>query len=81
MLEDDLRKETLKWLERIEKERMASKTPQGKEAIENINAYIKDSHHFLEKGDLIRAFECVLWAWAFFEIHRDMGSITDSKLR
>lgn len=81
MLEDNLRNETLKWLERIEKERMEPKTPQGKEAMTNISAYIKDSRHFLEKHDLIRAFECVIWAWAFMEIHRDLGSIIVLKLR
>jgi len=39
-----------------------------KEALKNIDAYLSDSKYFLEKNDLIRAFEAVIWAWAWMEI-------------
>lgn len=68
-VEDELRNETLKWLERIE----ALEFDGDMRFVENINAYISDSHYFLEKGDLVRAFECVVWAWAWLEIGRDFG--------
>jgi len=69
-MEQELRNETKKWLQRIEKERLTV-GPQGKkgeEALRNIDAYVKDSMHFLEKGDLVRSFEAVIWAWSWIEI-------------
>ncbi len=72
-VEEELEKETLKWLERIE-ERI--KGINGDKAfLENINAYISDSKYFLTKGDLMRAFECVVWAWAWLEIGIEMGKL------
>jgi len=75
MLEEELRKETLKWLMKIESERLKEKNGKGKMALENISAYVKDSRHFLGSKDLIRAFEAVIWAWAFLEIHRELGNL------
>ncbi|AKG90797.1 Uncharacterized protein conserved in archaea [Geoglobus ahangari] len=68
-LESELRSETVKWLERIERLSFEG----DRRFVENIKAYISDSHYFLEKGDLVRAFECVVWAWAWLEIGRDFG--------
>ncbi len=67
-VEEELKKETEKWLSRIEKIKIVEKCEKGKEFVENIKAYVKDARYFLEKGDLIRAFECVVWAWAWMEI-------------
>lgn len=75
-LEEELREETLKWLRRIE-ERM-SEIDGDKEFMENIRAYISDSNYFLEKGDLIRAFECVVWAWAWLEIGLEVGKLHEN---
>jgi len=72
-VEEELEKETLKWLERIE-ERV--KVIDGdKSFIENINAYVSDSRYFLKKKDLVRAFECVVWAWAWLEIGIEVGKL------
>jgi uncharacterized protein len=76
-LENDLRDETMKWLEKAE-EMMQTIVPAGeklrpKHFLNNISAYIYDSKHFLEYGDLIRAFEAVVWAWAWIEIGLEMG--------
>lgn len=69
MIEDELRKETQKWLERIETEKLNVVVEEGsKEFMKNIEAYIEDSKYFLRKSDLIRAFEAVIWAWAWLEI-------------
>lgn len=72
-IEETLRKETDKWLARLE-DAYSSFTPTGKlpEADlrpirDNIEAYIKDSRHFLEKGDLVRAFEAAIYAWGLLE--------------
>ncbi|MBS3052989.1 MAG: DUF357 domain-containing protein [Candidatus Aenigmarchaeota archaeon] len=68
-IDEDLRKETEKWLAKIEEER--KKIGSGDDyIIKNIDAYISDSRHFMEKGDLIRAFEAVVWSWAYLEIGR-----------
>ncbi|MEE9323152.1 MAG: DUF357 domain-containing protein [Candidatus Aenigmarchaeota archaeon] len=78
--ESDLRKEIGKWTKRIGKEIKKVKPRDHDkenehllEKIENINAYIKDSRYFLEKGDLIRSFEAIVWAWAWLQILKELG--------
>ncbi len=66
ILEEDLQKETLKWLEKAEE--LYCQVSGDEHFLENVSAYIHDSHYFLEKKDLIRAFEAVIWAWAWMEI-------------
>ena len=70
-VEEELRKETIKWLERIEKIDFDG----DKDFVENIRAYISDSKYFLKRNDLIRAFECVVWAWAWLEIGKRFGFV------
>jgi uncharacterized protein len=65
-LEQELLGETKKWLERGEE--LFCRISGDEQILENVFAYISDSHYFLEKGDLIRAFESVVWAWAWMEI-------------
>ncbi len=75
-IEDELRNETEKWLGRAEdrfNELRAGDRKLGEAFLKNIEAYIEDSKWFLEKGDLIRAFECVIWAWAWMEIGLELG--------
>lgn len=69
---EELKKETEKWLSKIEKLNFVAKNEKGKEYKTNIEAYIKDSKHFIEQGDLVRAFEAVIWAWAFLEISEEL---------
>ncbi len=73
-VEEELRNETLKWLERIEEKikNVEAVNEKGKEFMRNIEAYISDSRYFLEINDLVRAFECVVWAWAWLEIGIEM---------
>ena len=65
-LEEDLQMETLKWLEKAEA--LFCQVSGDEHFLDNVSAYIRDSHYFLEKKDLIRAFEAVIWAWAWMEI-------------
>ena len=65
-LEEDLQMETLKWLEKAEA--LYCQVSGDEHFLENVSAYIRDSHYFLEKKDLIRAFVAVIWAWAWMEI-------------
>lgn len=67
--------ETQKWLKKIEARKMVPLTDKGKEFKANIEAYIKDSRHFLEKKDYVHAFEAIVWAWAFLEISIDLKMI------
>lgn len=77
-LANDLRSETLKWLERAE--RLFARLSGEESFLENISAYIADSKYFLENGDLIRAFEAVIWAWAWMEIGLEMDKLKDNSL-
>lgn len=46
---------------------------KGEEFLVNINAYMSDTNHFKEKEDFVRAFEAVVWAWAWLEIGKEAG--------
>lgn len=74
----ELRKETEKWLEKIRKEmgkiELLDKNKEG--MIENVRAYVKDCEYFLNKKDLIRAFESVVWAWSWMEILKELKIIS-----
>lgn len=74
-MEEELRSETVKWLKKIES-RIANINGSD-DFIENITAYISDAKYFMEKDDLVRAFECVVWAWAWLEIGLKIGKLRD----
>jgi len=74
-VEEELRSETVKWLKKIES-RIANINGSD-DFIENITAYISDAKYFMEKDDLVRAFECVVWAWAWLEIGIKIGKLRD----
>jgi hypothetical protein len=74
-IEANLRKEIDIWLPRVEKEFHKIKTQRDPDFLKNIEAYIKDTHYFLEKKDPIKAFEAVIWAWAWLEIGKQKNII------
>lgn len=74
-IEEELRTETKKWLTKIEEERKS--IAGDSDFIMNIDAYISDSKHFLGEGDLIRAFEAVVWAWSQLEIGKQQGILKE----
>ncbi|AEA47902.1 DUF357 domain-containing protein [Archaeoglobus veneficus] len=71
----ELESETKKWFERLKTKMkdVRARNDKGDEFIRNIEAYISDTMHFLSTGDLVRAFECVVWAWAWLEIGLELG--------
>ena len=77
-VEDALKQETDKWLERMknEMENIELLDDSREYMVQNIRAYISDSEIFLKQGELVMAFEAVLWAWAIFETLRDLKIIT-----
>ena len=76
-LEEGLIGETEKWLERakaaLECVSPSKESEEGERFYANISAYISDCRYFLEQGDFIRAFEAVIWAWAWIEIGLEVG--------
>ena len=72
--DEQLRNEIEKWTKKIgeELENIEVYGTKGKEFLINIKAYVSDSAHFLEKKDLVRSFEAIIWAWAWLEIGKDI---------
>ncbi|OPY50166.1 MAG: hypothetical protein A4E49_02827 [Methanosaeta sp. PtaU1.Bin112] len=70
-LEKDLRDETVKWQRKAQD--LFENISGDESFLENVSAYIRDCQFFLEKDDLIRAFEAIIWAWAWMEIGLDKG--------
>ena len=66
-----MRAETVKWQKKAQD--LYESISRDGEFRENVSAYIRDCQYFLEKGDLIRAFEAVIWAWAWMEIGLGKG--------
>ncbi|MCK5023338.1 MAG: DUF357 domain-containing protein [Candidatus Aenigmarchaeota archaeon] len=76
-LENNLRSEIDKWTKKIETEMKNVKVIDKKNEnfLTNIRAYIKDSKYFLEKGDLVRSFEAIVWAWSWLEILKELNVV------
>jgi hypothetical protein len=72
-ISEELKEETEKWLNKIENLEIIAKSEKGEELKRNIEAYISDCRYFLQKGDLTKAFEAIVWAWAFLEISKELG--------
>ncbi|MBI4154205.1 DUF357 domain-containing protein [Candidatus Woesearchaeota archaeon] len=79
-IDEKLRRETEKWLKKIgdERKKIVLVDASRKSMIDDIDAYISDSQHFLNKNDLIRAFEAVVWSWAILEIGLELGVLKKS---
>lgn len=71
----DIEKETRKWIRelRIKLGKVSVNDEKGEEMLDNIKAYIADYEYFIEKGDMIRGFECAVWATAIFDTCRKLG--------
>ena len=77
-LEENLRAETVKWQERAQD--LYGRVTGEDDFLENASAYIRDCQYFLDKGDLIRAFEAVIWAWAWMEIGLRKGILMQREI-
>ncbi|MBU4245424.1 MAG: DUF357 domain-containing protein [Nanoarchaeota archaeon] len=71
--ETQLIAETKKWLKKAEAEfkKTKPKGTKGTDFAKNIAAYLNDTKYFSKKKDYVRAFEAVIWAWAWIEIGRE----------
>jgi len=71
----DIEKETRKWIKelRLKLDKMSVNDEKGEEMLDNIKAYINDSEYFMEKGDLTRGFEAIVWAMAIFDTCKELG--------
>ncbi len=74
-VDGQLESETSKWTEKckIAVSEVNSVGKKGEEFLVNIKAYISDTQHFIDEGDMVRAFEAIIWAWAWLEIGTDIG--------
>jgi hypothetical protein len=74
-LESELAAEIEKWSRRLDEALpgMKGSDDVGGRMLQNINAYRNDSRHFLERGELVKSFECLVWAWAILELGRELG--------
>ena len=70
-LDADLLSETVKWQNKAQD--LYDSISGEDEFLENVSAYIRDCQYFLNRGDLIRAFEAIIWAWAWMEIGLHKG--------
>ena len=73
-VEENLAAEIEKWSKKLD-DSLKSISPSGDRGarmLQNIMAYREDSKHFFSKGDLVRSFECLIWAWAILEIGKEL---------
>ena len=73
--QEKLKKETEKWLERLEKR--VEGLDKDVDQMENVEAYRKDTYHFLDEEDFIRAWESVIYAWGILETLERLGKIEE----
>jgi len=71
--EKELSEQTKIWSDKIKVEMEGIKllNKDKRNFLENVQAYIQDSEYFVEQGDLVRAFEAMIWAWSWLEIGRE----------
>jgi hypothetical protein len=76
-VETELIKEIEKWSKKLDDSLLDVHTldDRGTKMLENIHAYRKDSNHFSERGDLVKSFECLIWAWAIIELGKELGHL------
>ncbi len=62
--------ETNKWQKKLEEKlkKVDPSNDKSKRFKKNAEAYFEDSKYFLRSEDYVRAFECVIWGWAWLEV-------------
>ncbi len=73
-IETDLTTEIKKWSKRLDSSLSdtAPSDERGTKMLQNIKAYREDSRHFFKRGDLVKSFECLIWAWALLETGKEL---------
>lgn len=75
--DERLAEEIETWRERLDQalDEARPAGARGERFLENIRAYRSDTDHFEAEGDLVRAFEAIVWAWAWLEIGAEIDAI------
>lgn len=70
-----LKQEIEKMLTKIEPlvDKIEVRDEKGERMLSNMKAYIDDSKHFLENGDLVKSFEAIVFAYGILETCIDLG--------
>jgi len=70
------KKEIEKWLSKLKNEVKTMKPKEGgKDLLKNIDAYIYDCEHWIEKKDYVKAWEVVSFAWGLLEAGEELGAL------
>jgi hypothetical protein len=78
MIKDKIEKEEIeKWLKKLETKlsKVRLKDETRKNFLENIHAYVRDCKYWMEKGDYVKAWEVISFAWGLFEAGEEVGVI------
>jgi len=69
------REEIERWLKKLEdKLNKARLIDEGrKDFLENIHAYVNDCKYWMDKGDYVKAWEVISFAWGLFEAGEEFG--------
>lgn len=73
-VEASLVAEIEKWSKKLD-DSLLGVSPSGEKGakmLQNIRAYREDSRHFFGRGDLVKSFECLIWAWAILEVGKEL---------
>jgi hypothetical protein len=70
----ELIKEIEKWSKKLDDSlaNVHASDNRGTKMLENVRAYRNDSKHFFERGNLVKSFECLIWAWALLEVGKEL---------
>ncbi|MCX8179062.1 MAG: DUF357 domain-containing protein [Candidatus Aenigmarchaeota archaeon] len=77
MIKDRIpREEIEKWMEKLEKKLKDVKiSKENENFVKNINAYVKDCKYWIEKGDYVKAWEVISFAWGLYEAGVELNFI------
>jgi hypothetical protein len=78
MINDKIEKEEIeKWLKKLEVKlsKVKLKDEAKKSFLENIQAYVKDCKYWIERGDYVKAWEVISFAWGLFEAGEELDVI------
>ncbi|MCS7134923.1 MAG: DUF357 domain-containing protein [Candidatus Aenigmarchaeota archaeon] len=70
MIKDKIPKEEIeKWLEKLEEKisKIKMKDETKQQFLDNLKAYVNDCVYWLEKGDYVKAWEAISFAWGLYE--------------
>ncbi len=76
-VEAELTGEVKKWSKKLDGALSNTRAldDRGAGMLENIKAYREDSKHFFKRKDLVKSFECLVWAWAILELGKEQGHL------